>query len=213
MAGTVRPTIHFHHMLDGEAQWQIRENYRVLDDLPRHCKENAALEVKREAVAVTFGVLVSAGCSHVAAIEIVASLKTIKVTASHMKNGFKQKWTASHNGSVEEFKAPASPMGYDRVGLQGGITEDGQSVLLIYDPGAGPVGAYIVNANGFTRRNPPSHIFTGYVSSPGQLSEDSEYLFYTRAGSGFGRNGQAEVVEAYSVRHLARMRATTFRHW
>ena len=211
MPSADHPATHFHHMLDVEAQWQIRENYRIPDDLPRYCKANTPLEVKRGAVAVTFAILVSAGCSHVAAIEIAASLRTIKVTVYHLRNGFEQKWTVSDKGSEDEFKASISSSWHDADGLQGGMTEDGQSVLLIYNHGAGPIGAYIVNANGFTRKSPPSHIFARYLSPRGQLSEDSEYLFYIGEERGFAGNRQTKVVEAYSIRHLARMRATTFR--
>ena len=35
-------------------------------------------------------------------------------------------------------------------------------------------------------------------------------FFYTRSGTAFGRNGQAEVVEIFSIRHLALVRALTF---
>jgi hypothetical protein len=94
--------------------------------------------------------------------------------------------------------------------MHGGITDDGQSVLLVYKPIGGLVAAYVVNTNGFTWRTPPSDIGLACSLSQGQLSEVSEYLFYTRSGTAFGKNGEAKVVEAYSIRHLARLRAVTF---
>ena len=206
------PTIHFHSLLDEEARWQIRDGHqiRVADALKQFCRANAALEVKRGEVASTFGTLVSAGCSHIAAIEIVTSLRIIKVTVYRLENGFQHEWNASYSGSEEEFRRPATLATYETDQFQGGITEDGRSVLMFFGNKAASTEAYLVNANGFTRRTPPAHIFTQYLPPTGQLSEDSEYLFYSTHGSRFGRNGQAEVVEAYSIRHLARMRAHTF---
>jgi hypothetical protein len=42
------------------------------------------------------------------------------------------------------------------------------------------------------------------------LSGDSEYIFYTRSGTAFGKNGEAKVVEVHPIRHLGRVRAVTF---
>jgi hypothetical protein len=42
------------------------------------------------------------------------------------------------------------------------------------------------------------------------VSDDSEHIFCSRKGSSFGKRGEASVVEIYSFRKLARMRAVTF---
>jgi hypothetical protein len=91
--------------------------------------------------------------------------------------------------------------------MQGGITDDRHAVLIVHQPEGGTSTAYVVTSNGVTRRKPPSDVDS---FKKGQVSEDSEHIFYTRTGSQFGRNGEAKVVEAYSIRHLAKVRALTF---
>jgi hypothetical protein len=49
-----------------------------------------------------------------------------------------------------------------------------------------------------------------YSLTSGVVSDDSEHIFYSLEGSSFGKSGEASVVEAYSIRNLARMRAVTF---
>ena len=198
-------------LLESDARWQIRESIRTLEDISRYCKPNHAIDLSRGTGDVSFCVLISAGCSHIAAVEASAARRKIQVTVYHLKDGFDQKWSVTYDGPDQEFQGTSRSSFYDTTRMHGGITEDGQSVLLIYQPsGGGRAGAYVVNANGFTWRSPPSDTGSSYIASPGELSADSECLFYTRSGAAFGRNGEAKVVEAYSIRHLARLQATSF---
>jgi hypothetical protein len=99
---------------------------------------------------------------------------------------------------------------YDTAQMNGGLTEDGKVVLLVYRSSRRSMAkAYIVKETGYTVREPPCNP-DAYLLDAGMLSEDSEYLFYTRSGTAFGNNGEARVVEAYSIRHLARIKAETF---
>lgn len=200
---------HSYEILGQDAEWSLRDEF-IAEDLVQNCKVNAAIDLKRDAADVSFCVLVSAGCSHIAAVEAVASLKEIKVTVYHLNNGYEQKWSVDYNGPDQEFQGSSSSSRLHKSQMHGGITEDGESVLLIYRSAEGPVGAYVVNANDFTWRNPPSDTGSPLSIFAGQLSDDSECLFYTRSGTAFGRGGQAKVVEIYSIRHLARIKAFTF---
>ena len=180
MATEARPKLHSQELLDDQALWDIHENYYIPDDLHRYCKANEALDVKRGEVIETFGVIVSAGCSHIAAIQIIASRRTINVTVYHLKNGFEKSWIASYVGSEDEFSKPDTGSTYDRDRLQGGITEDGQNVLLIHINSVNKAQSYIINVNGFTRRTTPPGLFSTYTLTRRVVSEDSEYLFFKR---------------------------------
>ncbi|KAL9608475.1 MAG: hypothetical protein Q9167_006695 [Letrouitia subvulpina] len=201
---------HMHEVLGRAVKWEFRESIRIPSDLGRYCKANSAIEFRQDDAKISFCLLFSAGCSHLAAVEAYPSEKTISIAVYRLHSGFEQKWTASYNGTNEDFQVLKSSIWYDTPMMQGGVTEDGQTVLLVYWPVGGPTIAYIVNANGFARRKPPSDTGSGYSPSAGKLSEDSEHIFYTRRGSKFGKTGQAEIVEVYSIRHLARVNTLTF---
>ena len=201
---------HRHDLLGTTSQWHFRESLRIPSDLGRCCKANSAIEFKQDAADVDFCVLFSSRCSHIAVVVAKPSQRIIEVTVYSLKNGFEQKWTIDHIGAVGEFQTSESSSWYDTAHMHGGVTEDGHTVLLVYRPPSAVATAYIVNAYGFTLRRPPSDVGSAYSSSTGKLSNDSEYIFYTRSGSSFGRNGEAKVVEVYSIRHLARVKAVTF---
>ena len=202
--------VYTQEILEETAVWHFRDSIELPSGLEQYCKANSAIEFIRGDSEVSFCVLVSAGCSHVACVEACPTERSIKVTVYHLRDGFELKWTVTYRGTDEEFRPKESSSWYDSSTMHGGITDDGQSVLLVYKPVGGLAAAYVVNPNGFTWRKPPSDTDLAYSSSTGQLSEDSEYLFYTRSGAAFGKNGEAKVVEAYSIRHLARVRAVTF---
>ncbi|EXJ69394.1 uncharacterized protein A1O5_07430 [Cladophialophora psammophila CBS 110553] len=191
-------------------EWYFREEAHIPRDLNRFCKANAIIEFQRAAADVSFAVFVSAGCSHIATVEANAQDRTIKVTVWHLDEEFAEKWSTSHEAPESEFTTDGYVTSYDYGAIHGGITEDGQCVLLVYRPKGSTTRAYLVNAHGFTWRKPPSDTSLGYTISTGTLSEDSEYLFYVRSGKKFGRNGQAKVVEAYSIRHLSCVKAESF---
>jgi hypothetical protein len=208
MAIPPQHTVHTHELLPKSTEWYFRDSIEVPRDLPRHCKANTALEFRQEANDISACVLISAGCSHIAVIEARPLQKSITVTVWELKDGFIQKWTSMYHGSDAEFQ-PSTGSWYDNSQMHGGVTEDGHAVLLVYRSGADLARAYVVRETGFTVRAPPSDTNI-YSSSVGLLSEDSECLLYTRGGSTFGHHGEARVVEAYSIRHLARVRAETF---
>ncbi|OCK78347.1 hypothetical protein K432DRAFT_394863 [Lepidopterella palustris CBS 459.81] len=209
MATPSTNSVHTQEVLSQPAEWLFRDSIRISRDLGRYCKPNTAIEFTGEDADVSFCLLVSAGCSHIASVEACPSKKTIKVSVFKLHEGFEQIWTVTYSGPDGEFQASSTRSWYDSAQMHGGITEDGQSVSLVYRPGGGPTTAYIVNASGFTSRKPPSDTGTGYSSHSGMLSADSEHLCYTRSGSAFGKGGEAKVVEVYSIRHLARVRAVT----
>ena len=203
-------SVHRHELLGTSSQWHFRESLRIPSDLGRCCKANSAIEVKQDTTDVDFCVLFSSGCSHVAIVVAKSSQRSIEVTVYSLKNGFEKKWTVDYVGAVAEFETVESSSWYDTAQMHGGVTEDGQTVLLVHRPPSAVSTAYIVNANGFTLRRPPSDVGSAYSSSTGKISNDGEYIFYTRSGKSFGRNGEAKVVEVYSIRHLARVKALTF---
>ena len=214
MASSSQSSVHYpahkHELLGTASEWRFRESLRIPSDLGQCCKANSAIEFAQDATDVNFCVLFSSECSHVATVEAKPSEKSIKITVHRLENGFEQKWTVIHRGTVGEFQESESSSWYDTAQMHGGLTEDGQTVLLVYRPPGAVTTAYIVNSNGFTLRKPPSDAGSGYSSSAGKLSDDSEYIFYVRSGISFGRNGEAKVVEVYSIRHLACVKALTF---
>ncbi|KAF2471322.1 uncharacterized protein BDR25DRAFT_368132 [Lindgomyces ingoldianus] len=210
MADPASLQVFSHDILPKTSEWHFRDSIEIPRDLGQYCKTNSAIEFKQDGQDVSFCVLVSAGCSHIAAVEVYPLDKSIKVTSFHSKDGLKPKWTVTHHGREGEFPTSQSTSRYDTDHMDGGITEDGEAVLLVYRPRGGATVAYLVNADGFTLRKPPSDTALRYSTPNGSLSEDSEYLFYTRDGTPWGKSGEAKVVEAYSIRHLARMRAVTF---
>jgi hypothetical protein len=77
------------------------------------------------------------------------SANTIKVTVYGLNNGFPQKWSNIHTAD-EAARAPQRAKWYDTAKMHGGITEDGESVLMVYRPAGGEVKVYTVNKDGFT---------------------------------------------------------------
>jgi hypothetical protein len=210
MALTTHLPAYSQELLTTTSEWFFRESASTPRDLSRYCKANSSIEFRQDDLDLLFGVLVSAGCSHIAAVEVNPARRTIKVTVYHANEGFQEKWSAIRTAPESEFTTGERWSDYDKGALHGGVTEDGQAVLLVYRPKAGATRAYLVNSHGFTWRKPPSDTHLDYSSSIGIVSDDSEHLFYVRSGTKFGRNGEAKVVEAYSIRHLACARAATF---
>lgn len=210
MALTTHLPAYSQELLATTSEWFLRESASIPQNLSWYCKANSLVEFRQGGLDFPFGVLVSAGCSHIAAVEVNPARRTLKVTVYHASEGFQEKWSATHTAPESEFTAEESYRDYVRGALHGGVTEDGRAVLLVYRPKAGVARAYLVNPNGFTCRTPPSDTHLDYSSSIGIASDDSEHLFYVRSGTKFGRNGEAKVVEAYSIRHLSCARAETF---
>ncbi|KAH8802938.1 hypothetical protein F5884DRAFT_803753 [Xylogone sp. PMI_703] len=209
MSSSTQRPVHTHEILDRTALWQFRDSARIGLDLERYCVANSAIDFRRTGAELSFCILVSRGCSHLAAIEASPSANTIKVTVYGLNNGFEQKWSITHTGN-QAAGAPQRGGWYDTAKMHGGITEDGESVLVVYKPVGREVEVYTVKADGFTRRGPPSDTNVTYSMTSGMVSDDSEHIFYSRRGSGFGKRGESKIVEAYSIRNLARVRAVTF---
>lgn len=198
-------------ILGRNAEWQSRYRSDLSIGLDQCCDANPSIYLTRDSHIIHFIVLISAGCSHIAAVEVSPLEKTIRITVYGLGEVFKQCWSLTiHRPDDEPFSARESASGDGHPHMHGGITEDGKSVLLIYGVDYGSRVAYLVNARGCTKREPPSDLALGYSGTVGQLSDDSEHLFYVRSGTAFGKNGEAKVVEAYSIRHLATARALTF---
>jgi len=209
MACSAQRAVHTHEILERTALWQIRDGMRGQWDLERYCVANSAIEFRRDGAELSFCVLVSTGCSHLAAVEASPSENTIRVTVYHLNHGFEQKWSITH--TADEDAGASHRIGwFDTAKMHGGVTEDGESVLIVYRSAGGPTKVYTATANGFTPRRPPSDTNSMYSLSSGTLSEDSENIFYSRSGSKFGKGGEAKVVEAYSIRNLALVKAVTF---
>lgn len=167
MANLSQHLIHRYEILPNTAEWQFRDLIELPRDLHKVCKANAAQRFAREDTDVSFCTLFSAGCSHAASIEISPSKRSIKVTVYRLNARFEQQWTVSYAGTQEEFQAVNPLTWYDEDKIHGGITEDGQAVLLVYKASGGPSTAYCVNANGFTRGKPPSDLGSGYSTTEG----------------------------------------------
>ena len=200
---------HVHAALDTTATWWFQDSIR-LDDFHRYCKANKAITLARSDEGLSFCVLVSARCSHLACVEANPSKMTITATVHSLRDGFHKKWSVTYHGTEPQFQKAQHSSIYDVHEMHGGITEGGAAVLLVYRPAGAVTTAYLVNSNGFTPHTPPADTGFSYLRSAGLLSEDSESLFYTTSGDPFGRNGKAKVVEAYSIRHSARVLATSF---
>ena len=209
MSSSTQRVVYTHEILDRTALWHFRDGIRTGLDIERYCVTNSAIDFRRAGAELSFCILVSSGCSHLAAIETSPSQNTIKVTVYALNNGFEQKWSITHTGD-EAAGASQRAGWYDTAKMHGGITEDGESVLIVYKPAGGEVKVYTAKADGFTPRRPPSDTNSMYSLTSGVVSDDSEHIFYSRKGSSFGKRGEASVVEAYSIRNLARMRAVTF---
>jgi hypothetical protein len=200
---------HVHEALDNTATWIFQDSIR-LEDFHRYCKANKAITLARSDGELSFCVLVSARCSHLACVEANPSKQTIAVNVHSLRDGFHKKWSVTYHGTEHQFQKAQYSSIYDVHEMHGGITEDGAAVLLVYRPAGAVTTAYLVSTNGFTPHTPPADTASSYLRSAGLLSEDSESLFYTSSGDPFGRNGEAKVVEAYSIRHSARVVATSF---
>lgn len=209
MSSPTQRAVYTHEILERTAVWNFRDGIRSELDIERYCIANSAINFRRTGTELSFCILVSSGCSHLAVIEISPSANTIKVTVYGLNNGFEQKWSITHTND-EAAGAPQRAGWYDTAKMHGGITEDGESVLVVYRPAGGEVKVYTANADGFTPRRPPSDTNEMYSLTNGVVSDDSEHIFYSRKGSSFGKRGESSVVEAYSIRNLARMRAVTF---
>ncbi len=209
MALTTHHPAHVRNIVATGAEWYIRDQSLHSNDFNRQCQANQLIEFKQDTVDISVAVLVSAGCSHIAVVEADASKRKIKVTVYSLNNEVVEQWSTDYQAPQSEFRSEASFSLYETA-IHGGVTEDGQNVLLVYRPKAVATRAYLVNARGFTWRKPPSDNDRSYSSCIGMVSEDSEYLFYVRSAARFGRGGEAKAVEAYSIRHLACARAETF---
>ena len=205
---TAQRPLHTHEILDRNAAWIFRDGRFRADDFDRACVENSAISFRRDGAALSFCLLVSSGGSHVATVEAETAAEiTIKVTVYQVNEGFEKEWAGSQT-------LPPSPPNryarYETTGLNGGITEDGKSVMVVYRPAGGETRAFIVTKEGFLSKRPPSDTARNYSLTSGSVSDDSEYIFYTRSGKKFGRGGEAKAVEAFSIRTLARLKAVTF---
>jgi hypothetical protein len=144
-----------------------------------------------------------------AAVEGCPAEGILKVTVFRLKDGWQEKWTSTHNVGGEQPGNRGVRL-YESTSISGGITEDGESVLIVYRPAGRPTVAFTVTKDEFTPRQPPSDTANAYSVYSGAVSDDSEHIFYTRSGSPFGSGGQAKAVEAFSLRNLARLKAVTF---
>ena len=208
-SSSAQRSLHTHEILDRTAVWNFRNENRGIRDFERACIDNAAIAFRRRGTDLSFCVLISSGGSHLAAIEGDPSANTIKVTVYHLNGDFEEKWSTTHiiDGDLG---APQRLSLYDSATMHGGVTEDGESVLVVYRPAGRVTKVYTVTTHGFTPRRPPSETASGYLTSSGDMSDDSEYIFYSRRGNKFGSGGEAKAVEAFSVRNLARLKAVTF---
>ncbi|KAK6499550.1 hypothetical protein TWF506_004179 [Arthrobotrys conoides] len=200
-------------ILNEDKEWVFRDSIQIPLDLGRYVKANSAIHFAGgEDEDVLFCTLLSYGCSHLASAEVSLSARSIKVTVYCLRNGLERKWTTTYFGTAGEFEKSETFGSYDIGQISGGVTEDGDSVLLLCRPASrySQTTAYIVRENGFTKRTPPSDTDASYSFLAGSLSDDSEHIFYTRSGTAFGKRGQAQVVEVYSIRHLACVKAVTF---
>ena len=197
-------------ILGENAEWRFQRSMRIPEDLERHCKPNSALVFEQQGVDLSYCILVSAGCSHVATVEVSPSERRLKVTVYSVNGDFNQKWSASYLEPERDRSASESLRWSDTTYMHGGITEDGDSVLLMYQPVGTSFTAYLVDANGFTSRKLPSSLSSSDLLYAGRLSQDSEHILYTRSATPFGKHGEAQTVEAYSIRHLALGYAVTF---
>jgi hypothetical protein len=151
MSSSTQRAVYTHEILNRAAVWNFRDGIRTGLDIERYCVANSAIDFRRTGAEPSFCILVSGGCSHLAAIEISPSANTIKVTVYGLNNGFGQKWSITHTND-EAAGAPQRAGWYDTAKMHSGITEDGESVLVVYRPAGGEVKVYTANADGFTPR-------------------------------------------------------------
>ncbi|KAH6896515.1 hypothetical protein B0T10DRAFT_543992 [Thelonectria olida] len=208
MASTARSHLHTHEILDRKAVWQFTESWSRDRDFHRLCFTSKALPFRRDGGELSFCILVSAGASHLAAVEGSDATKSLKVTVYELHGDIKEKWSSTFN---EEGFVPDPTAGIWRESeMQGAVTEDGAAVFLACRPKGKRVKVYTVTSEGFTPRKPLPSMQDSYSWDKGALSDDSEYLFYTRSGNTFGSSRHATAVEAFSIRDLARVKAVTF---
>jgi hypothetical protein len=199
--------VHTHELLDRNAAWLIDEGRSGLRDFERLCVFNAAISFRRDRADISLCLLISAGASHLASIE--ASGNTLTVIVYLLDDGFQRKWITTH--VIREDTSPKQVWSlYERTEIHGGITEDGESVVVLYQPKGGKTKAFTVTRNGFTDRLAPAETGSEYSYSTGEMSEDGEHLFYTGRGNKFGGGGEGKVVEVYSMRNLVKLKAMTF---
>ena len=151
-----RTSAQTHPILDISAEWHFSESIQFPQDLRRHLRDNSATKFDKEGREISFCMLLSAGCSHLATLEACSLAKTIQVTVYHLDTNFDLKWKVIYPASDSDYPTPHSRHEYDKAKLHGGITEDGEAVLLIHEPIGGSASAYVVNRRGFTWRKPPS---------------------------------------------------------
>lgn len=200
--------LHTQEVLDRKAVWHFPDGRTGNRDFERLCVQSTAIPFRRDGGELTFCILISSGASHLAAIEVCPAQKSIKITVFAMDNGVRQVWS---NTQVGEELAPAKQVSvFDEAAIHGGITEDGTVVMVVYRAPGGLTLVYNVTKNGFTPREPLADMRNSYSLHEGALSDDSEYIFYTRDGDRFRFDKEIKAVEAYSIRDLTRMKAVTF---
>lgn len=134
----------------------------------------------------------------------------MKVTVFVLENGVRQTWSKTR---ISEELAPGKQvLVYDMPSIHGGITDDGVVVMVVYRPASGSMLVYNVTNETFTLREPLAGRRDSYSLYKGALSDDSEYIFYTRDRNRLRSGKEVKAVEVLSIRNLARMKAVTFSH-